>query len=145
VTAAKMNPQIYGASFDIGTGDRTTIAELAALTKRIFALQADPRLGEGAANGRDAADSCFDPTSAHEVLGWRAGRLARSGLRSTAQWVGGLDAAQRAVTAGEAFAKQDRSLSAIVACYKDGQAIPVCIAGSPTRFASLGVDYRSSS
>jgi len=141
VTAAKMNPQIYGASFDIGTGDRTTIAELAALTKRIFALQADPRLGEGAANGRDAADSCFDPTSAHEVLGWRADVSLEAGLRSTAQWVGGLDAAQRAVTAGEAFAKQDRSLSAIVACYKDGQAIPVMYRRLTDTFRKLGVDY----
>jgi dolichol-phosphate mannosyltransferase len=141
LTAAKMNPQIYGASFNIGSGTRTTIGELAALTKRIFGLKADPQFGEMPARDWDLNDWYADPASANEVLGWTADVTLEEGLRSTAQWVGGLDEEQFWVTGNKAFAKQRRSLTAIIACYKDGQAIPLMYRRLTDTFRKLRIDY----
>jgi dolichol-phosphate mannosyltransferase len=141
LTAAKMNPQIYGASFNIGTGAQTTIGELAALTKRIFGLQADPQFGEMPARDWDLHDWYANPASANEVLGWTADVTLEEGLRSTAEWVGGLDDEQFSVTGNKAFAKQRRSLTAVVACYKDAQAVPVMHRRLTDTFRKLRIDY----
>jgi nucleoside-diphosphate-sugar epimerase/glycosyltransferase involved in cell wall biosynthesis len=141
LTAAKMNPQMYGASFNIGSGTRTTIAELAALTKRIFGLQSDPEFGEMPARDWDLTDWYADPAAANEVLGWTAGVSLDEGLRSTARWVGGLDDERFSLTGSKAAVKEQRSLTAIIACYKDGQAIPVMYRRLTDTFRKLRIDY----
>ena len=45
MAAAKLTPDLYGESFNIGTGRRTTIAELAAVAREVFAIAAEPVFG----------------------------------------------------------------------------------------------------
>ncbi len=89
----------------------------------------------------DLNDWYADPALANEVLGWTAGVTLEAGLRSTAEWVGGLDDEQFSVTGNKAFAKQRRSVTAIVACYKDAQAIPLMHRRLTDTFRKLRIDY----
>jgi len=141
MAAVKMNPDIYGTAFNIGTGTKTTIRDLALLAKDLFGLPADPAFGEMPARQWDVPDWYADPRRAHEVLGWRAQIDLASGLGTTAQWVRSLDERQFGVTANKAAAKDRRGVTAIVACYKDAQAIPVMHARLSETFRELGVDY----
>ena len=46
ITAAlRMHPDIYGESFNIGSGTRTTIAELADKTRELFSITEEPAFG----------------------------------------------------------------------------------------------------
>jgi nucleoside-diphosphate-sugar epimerase/glycosyltransferase involved in cell wall biosynthesis len=140
LAAAKMNPQIFGASFNVGTGTKTTIAELAQLTKRLFGIAEEPRFGSMAARDWDLQDWYADPSRAKELLDWEPRIGLEEGLRSTRDWVASLDDEQF-VTGNKAMATHRRSVSAIVACYKDGQAIPVMYRRLTDTFRKLRIEY----
>jgi polyisoprenyl-phosphate glycosyltransferase len=141
LTAAKMNPQIYGMSFNVGTGTRTTIAELASLSKRVFGIAEEPQFGSMAARDWDLSDWYADPTRAKEILGWEPAIGLEEGLRSTGNWVASLDDEQFSLTGNKAMAKQRRSVTAIIACYKDAQAIPIMYRRLTDTFRKLRIDY----
>jgi dolichol-phosphate mannosyltransferase len=141
LAAAKMNPDIYGMSFNIGTGTKTTIRDLAAVAKETFGLSRDPAFGVMPARDWDLSDWYANPQRADAILGWRARIDLPSGLRSTAEWVRALDEHQFTVTANKSLAKRKRSVTAIIACYKDAQAIPVMHERLTATFRKLGVDY----
>lgn len=141
MAAAKMNPSLYGESFNIGTGVKTTIAELAATTKRVFGVSQEPHFGTMKGRSWDLADWYSNPRKAAEALGWKPIISLEEGLRSTADWVAGLSDDEFTRTTKKDAAKRKRSISAIIACYKDAQAIPVMHRRLTETFRKLGVDY----
>src|SRR3984957_12609904 len=46
MAAAKLTPDLYGESFNIGTGRKTTIAELAEVAREVFAIKGVPVFGD---------------------------------------------------------------------------------------------------
>jgi nucleoside-diphosphate-sugar epimerase/glycosyltransferase involved in cell wall biosynthesis len=139
--ATRMHPGLYGENFNIGTGAKTTIAELAEITRRAFDVEAEPRFGSMEGRSWDLAEWYSDPRKAREELGWSAQIGLGEGLRATAGWIGQLsDSAMLASTKRNASARR-RSVSAIIACYKDGQAIPVMHRRLTETFSKLGIDY----
>ena len=141
LAAAKMNPQLYGTDLNIGSGTKTTIAELAALTKRIFDIPGDPSFGTMASRDWDLTDWFADPSRAKDVLDWTAEVDLEQGLRSTAGWVATLNEHQFSVTTNKSQQTRRRSVSAIIACYKDAPAIPVMHARLTDTFKKLQVEY----
>lgn len=141
MAAAKMNPALYGESFNIGTGIKTTIAELAATTKRVFGVSREPQFGSMEARPWDLADWYSNPRKATDVLGWHPVIGLEEGLRSTADWVAGLSDDEFTKTSKKEAAKRRRSISAIIACYKDAQAIPIMHRRLTETFKKLGIDY----
>lgn len=144
VTAAlAMRPAIYGASYNIGTGKRTTIRELAHLARDIFAIEAQPVFGSMPARDWDHHDWYANPTKAREELGWQAATDLPEGLRRVTAWWGEFlethDLAKLSKKKPRPAGKS--SVSAIVACYKDGQAIPHMYERLVAVFAKLGMDY----
>jgi len=140
-TATAMQPELYGQSFNIGTGTKTTIGELAATTKRIFDVTDEAKFGTMEGRAWDLAEWYADPRNAIAKLGWRPRIGLEEGLRSTAEWVVTLsDAAHAAATKRDPNARR-RSVSAIIACYKDGQAIPVMHRRLTETFKKLDIDY----
>jgi polyisoprenyl-phosphate glycosyltransferase len=140
-TATAMQPELYGESFNIGTGVKTTIAELAETTRRVFGVTVEPKFGTMEARGWDLADWYADPRKAIAKLGWKAEIELAEGLRRTADWVRSLsDADLAAATKRDPNARR-RSVSAIIACYKDGQAIPVMHRRLTDTFRKLDIDY----
>ncbi len=141
LAAAKMNPSIYGESFNIGTGVKTTIRDLAETARRVFAIPGEPEFGSMEARAWDLAEWYANPAKAERLLGWTAKVSLEQGLRSTSSWIAGLSEADMAASTKRAAAARKRSISAIVACYQDAQAIPIMHQRLTETFRKLGVDY----
>lgn len=140
-TAVQMRPQLYGESFNIGSGTKTTIAELAELTRQAFSVTEEPRFGTMEGRAWDLPDWYADPRKARDVLGWQATIGLEDGLRSSAQWVAGLSEADFAASSKKEATSRRRSISAVIACYKDGEAIPIMHRRLTDTFRKLGIDY----
>ena len=140
-TATAMNPALYGESFNIGTGTKTTIADLAALTSEVFGIREAPRFNTMEGRAWDLQDWYADPSKAIARLGWHPTIALADGLRSTAQWIRELtDNDLAAATKKDPNARR-RSVSAVVACYKDAQSIPIMHRRLTETFRKLDVDY----
>ena len=139
--ATAMNPGIYGESFNIGTGVKTTIAELAELTRRTFGVVEEPRFGAMEGRAWDLKDWYANPDKAIASLGWGPIVGLAEGLRSTAEWIKSLSDAELAAATKKDPNARRRSVSAVVACYKDGEAIPVMHRRLSEMFGKLDVDY----
>jgi len=140
-TATSMQPSLYGESFNIGTGKKTTIAELAETTRRVFDLDVEPKFGTMEGRAWDLADWYADPRKAIAQLGWKPVIELDEGLRSTAEWVKTLSDAEHAAATKRDPNATRRSVSAVIACYKDVQAIPVMYRRLTDTFRKLDIDY----
>ena len=140
-SAAKMHPGMYGESYNIGTGTMTTIAALAAEAKRIFDIPGEPAFATMPARAWDLPKWYANPARAAAELDWKADVSLEEGLRRTARWIAGLSEEQFRAIADKQGVRTGKSLSAIVACYKDEPAIPVMYERLTAVFRKLGIDY----
>lgn len=84
--ALRLDPEHYGDSFNIGTGNETSIKHLAELSKYVFNIEKDPAF--------EMPERVYDlkgawraqPDKAFDVLGWRYKVGLLEGLRKTAGW-----------------------------------------------------------
>ena len=141
MAAAKMHPGLYGENFNIGTGIKTTIAELADVARHVFDVAAKPQFGAMKGRAWDLADWYADPRKAIEHLGWKPHVGLDEGLRSMALWVAQLSDSEMVAASKKNISERKRSVSAIIACYKDVQAIPVMHRRLTDVFRKLGIDY----
>jgi dolichol-phosphate mannosyltransferase len=140
--AIELRPDHYGNSFNIGSGRKTTIRQLAYLAKEQFHLVVEPEFSTMQGRDWDLTDWYANPARAAELWGWRAEIRLDEGLARTARWYAALED----VTMYERASKKralDRvySVTAVVACYKDGQAIPLMAERLERTFAKLNIDY----
>ncbi len=140
-SATSMRPGLYGESLNIGTGTRTTIGELAAVTQEVFAIAEAPKFGTMEGRAWDLADWYADPRKAIAELDWTPQIGLAEGLRSTARWVERLTDAEHAAATKKDPNARRRSVSALIACYKDAQAIPVMYRRLTDTFRALDIDY----
>ena len=140
--AVELRPDQYGRSFNIGSGRKTTIRELAYLAKSQFGIRAEPQFSTMPGREWDVEDWYANPARAGSVLNWQAGVSLEEGLDRTARWYGSLDDVKLYERASKKRAL-DRiySVSAVIACYKDAQAIPIMAERLQRMFTSLGIDY----
>ena len=140
--AVELRPDQYGKSFNVGTGHKTTIRELAYLAKEQFQIADEPQFSTMESRAWDISDWYANPARAGNLLNWRPSVTLEEGLALTARWYGSLDDVALYERASKKRAL-DRiySVSAIIACYKDGQAIPVMAERLERMFTTLGIDY----
>ncbi len=139
--ALNLDKSNYGESFNIGSGVKTTIADIAGLAKLIFGIESDP---EFTMHNRewDTTEWYANPTKACKRLGWSAKTALREGLLKTAEWYQSLEDRQRYQQASKRFGVDHVfSVSAIIACYKDGQAIPIMYQRLKQVFVKLNIDH----
>ena len=139
--AVGMRPDLYGESFNIGTGRKTTIKELAEISKAVFNVPTEPSFGTMDDRAWDVFDWYADPRKAERLLGWTARVSLEEGLKSTATWMSSLSERQIAAATKRDPNVRKRTISAIVACYKDEQAIPVMYERLTNAFRKLDIDY----
>jgi nucleoside-diphosphate-sugar epimerase/glycosyltransferase involved in cell wall biosynthesis len=139
--AAVIHPGLYGESFNIGTGTKTTIADLAETTRRTFNVAAEAKFGAMEGRAWDLADWYSDPGKAISLLGWKPSTTLEQGLRSTAEWVRTLTRSEVASATKSDPNVRKRSLSAIIACYKDEPAIALMHRRLTETFNKLDIDY----
>src|SRR5579863_40083 len=141
LAAAKMHPGLYGEHFNIGSGKKTTIGELAGLARNLFRVKEDPKFGSMEGRAWDLAEWYANPLKAQQMLDWSARIGLEDGLRTTSQWVASLTDTQLLAASKKTAVAKLRSLSAIIACYQDEQAIPVMHERLTKTFTKLGIDY----
>jgi dolichol-phosphate mannosyltransferase len=90
LAAAKMNPEIYGHSFNIGSGKATTIIELAEITRQVFNISELAKFGTMEGRSWDLANWYSNPVKANTLFNWRAKIELAEGLKKTANWVASL-------------------------------------------------------
>lgn len=141
LAAARMQPDLHGESFNIGTGVHTTIADLVQLSRSVFDVAQEPQFGSMDARSWDLSQWYARPDKAIDKLDWRPTTDLREGLLNTAEWIRGMsDKAVASATKKDAPPRR-RSVSAVVACYKDAEAIPVMHGRLTNTFQQLGIEY----
>lgn len=139
--ALNLEEHQYGESFNIGTGKMTTIRGVSETAREVFEIDAEPEFTM-AARDWDVADWYADPRKAGAELGWQPSMDFEEGLRKTTAWFKGLEDIDAYLRLSKKFGLDDkRSVSSIVACYYDGQAIPLMHERLTAVFEKLGIDY----
>src|SRR5450830_325357 len=110
--ALHLAPDFYGESFNVGSGRCTTIGALANLSKQLFAIPGEPQFTM--------------PQRDWDVPDWYVGLQDRQAYLSSSKQ-DGLD--------------RRYSVTAVIACYKDGQAIPYMYRRLTDTFLKIGIDY----
>lgn len=141
--AIGMSNDVAGESFNIGSGEQTTLADLAGLAGRLFDIPQPPQFHAGAGRAWDVDNWYANPDKARRVLGWSAGIPLATGLAQTqAWWRDYLATAPLAATTKKRQQRKEKnSVSAVIACYKDGQAIPIMHQRLTSVFQAAGIDY----
>jgi len=130
-----------GESFNIGTGKATTIEDVAKISCAIFDLTKTP---EFTMSKREwDVDSWYaDTTKSKEIIKWEAQTSFSNGLKQTIEWYKNLEDTERYQQFSKKYGLDaKRSVSAIVACYKDSQAIPIMYQRLTDVFVALKLEY----
>jgi polyisoprenyl-phosphate glycosyltransferase len=141
LAAARLTPDIYGEALNIGTGRVTTIRQLAKIAADVFAIGEEPVFGSMAGRSWDLPDWYADPGKAKRLLNWTAKTDLATGLKLTSEWIRSLKGLDSSATTKRNAGPRRRSISAIIACYKDEQAIPLMYRRLTDTFQKLDVDY----
>jgi len=84
--ADRMSLQLAGDSFNIGTGRRLTIREIAQIARRLFAIRDEPIFTTMPPPPWDLEDWYANPARAERLLGWKAEIDFEEGLARSAEW-----------------------------------------------------------
>jgi len=139
--AARLTPDIYGEAVNIGTGRGTTIRQLAKLAADVFAIGEEPVFGSMAGRSWDLPDWYAAPGKAERLLNWTAKTDLATGLKLTSEWIRSIEGLDAGAMTKRGASPRRRSISAIVACYKDEPAIPIMYRRLTDTFKKLDVDY----
>lgn len=86
LTAVKMHPTLFGEAFNIATGKKTTIKELAYLVEDILDLPKKPKFGGMKNRDWDFNDWFGNPKKIAKILGWKSKTSLEQGLKKTLKW-----------------------------------------------------------
>ncbi|QJD80994.1 NAD-dependent epimerase/dehydratase family protein [Spirosoma rhododendri] len=138
--ALRVNPAIRGRSYNIATGQKTTMRELVEAARQAFGVTKEPVWGSMGNRAWDLADWYGDPAAAEADLGWKATTSLSDGLRQTANWQTSHQYTERVIPAFQT-PTLNPVISPIIACYKDAQAIPYMYERLVKTFNEMKVRY----
>lgn len=140
-SALSLKPEDYGESFNIGSGQKTTIAGIAQTARQIFGIQDEPQFTMPN-RAWDVSDWYARIDKARTRLGWRPRTALADGVARMTEWYRAQPDPARYLQSSKKFGLDTRhSVSAIIACYKDGQAIPIMYERLKTTFTKLNIDH----
>lgn len=138
--ALKITPETSGRSYNIATGVKTTIGDLVETSRKVFSIPQAPVWGSMNNRNWDLADWYGDPTSFQNDFGWKANTSLEEGLLKTKAWQNEVKYENTVIPAFE-NPKLNPVITAIIACYKDAQAIPFMYERLVKTFNELKVRY----
>jgi polyisoprenyl-phosphate glycosyltransferase len=141
-TALNLRGEDYGESFNIGSGCKTTIADIAAISRDLFGIDHEPSFSSMPDRTWDVSDWFANPEKAARCLDWRPRTRLHEGLRSMVEWYRSLPDPEKYYHYSKMFSLNTTySVSAIIACYKDNQAIPIMYQRLKDTLSKLKIDY----
>ena len=141
--ANSIRPEIYGESYNIGTGLRTSLGTLAEIAKRSFGIDKDPEYRNSAGRQWDLNNWYSNSEKAKRDIGWESRTSLEDGLLKTRRWWSDFLQEKRFsdLTKKQNSTDNKRSISAIVACYKDEPAISIMHKRLVDVFDKIAIDY----
>ncbi len=140
-TALNLKSGDHGESFNIGTGCKTTIGEVAATARKMFGIAAEPTFTMPE-RAWDVQDWYANIAKAQERLGWKPRTTFEQGLEQTIEWYRSLRDKARYEQSSKKYGLDTvYSVSAVVACYRDNQAIPIMYERLKSTFTKLNIDF----
>ena len=140
-TTLNLNPSDYGDSFNIGTGRKTTIGQVATVARALFKLGVEPAFTMPDRSW-DVADWYANIDKARKHLNWVPRTSFEQGLARTIEWYKTLPDKASYERSSKKFGLDTvYSVSAIVACYKDSPAIPIMYERLRAAFFRLNIDF----
>ncbi len=140
-TALNLPEEHYGESFNIGSGCCTTIADVARIAGEVFDI-ADEPVFTMVGRDWDVTDWYANISKSVACLRWQPQTSFRAGLEQMVEWYQEIDDIERYHRSSKQHTLDSRhSVSAVIACYKDAQAIPVMYKRLKATFDSLAVEY----
>jgi len=130
---------IKGRSINIASNKKTTIREIAAQIKDIFKLEKNPEWGNFPNRKWDLKEWFGNADLAKNLIGWKNITTLKEGLEKTYDWQ-----KDYSMPLYEKKLAQDKiihKLTAVIACYKDEQAIPIMYQRLTETFQKIQVDY----
>ena len=141
LAASKINPELYGESFNIGTGNKTTIKDLALTIKKIYKIKKTPIFSNMSKRSWDLNEWYSDSKKAEKLLGWNSKTSLVDGLNLTFNWLSTLTKKDFISKTKKNSSNKKRSVTAIIACYKDEMAIPIMYQRLTNTFKEIKIDY----
>jgi polyisoprenyl-phosphate glycosyltransferase len=138
--ALHVTPAISGRSYNIATGQKTTMRELVEAARAEFQIVQPPEWGSMGNRAWDLSDWYGNPAAANADLHWTAKTPLSDGLRQTANWQTKHNYADRVLPAFKNPALNP-VISPVIACYKDAQAIPYMYERLVKTFNEMKVRY----
>ncbi len=140
LAALHVNTEIAGNSYNIGSGRKTTLSDLTDLIKKQFSIPESPAWGNMSARQWDTKEWVGNYTRARQDLHWEPKVTLEEGLQKFSDWqvqIGYLNSVK------PVFEDPQKSIkiSAIIACYKDAQAIPDMYARIQKTCFTIGCNY----
>ena len=141
-TALNLREEDYGQSFNIGSGCKTTIADIAAIARELFGIDHEPQFSSMPDRIWDVSDWYANPDKASRLLQWQPQTPLREGFAKMVAWYRSLPDPEKYYRSSKQFnLDTTHSVTAIIACYKDNQAIPVMYQRLKETFTLLKIDY----
>ncbi len=139
--ALGMREELFGESLNIGSGIRTTIADVARVAKEVFQIDEEPKYSMPKRRW-DVGEWYAEPSRAKDAIGWSARTSFREGLERTAKWLEALPDREAYERSSKKYGLNTKhSVSAVIACYRDGQAIPIMHERLTAVFRKLRIEY----
>lgn len=130
---------IKGRSINIASNKKTTIREIASQIKDIFKLEKNPEWGNFPNRKWDLKEWFGNSDLAKNLIGWQNITTLKEGLEKTYDWQ--KDYSRPLYEKKLAQDKIIHKLTAVIACYKDEQAIPIMYQRLTKTFQKIQVDY----
>jgi dolichol-phosphate mannosyltransferase len=131
----------YGESFNLGTGCKTTIGDVVTAAQRIFDIRREPVFTMPNREW-DLTEWFADISKVCRRFGWEPRIGLEEGMERTASWYQSLPDKAAYLQSSKRYGLDTKhSVSAVVACYKDGQAIPIMYERLKKIFNNLNVEH----
>ncbi|WP_025761260.1 NAD-dependent epimerase/dehydratase family protein [Dyadobacter tibetensis] len=138
--ANRITAQTSGKSYNIATGRKTTIGDLIETTRKTFAIDKSPQWGSMSNRKWDLAEWYGNSEAFQNDFGWSPRTTLEEGLQKTLAWQKAIDYQNTVIPAFE-NPRLNPVITAIIACYKDAQAIPFMYERLVKTFNQLKVRY----
>jgi polyisoprenyl-phosphate glycosyltransferase len=140
-TALNLPPSSYGESINIGSGRKITIGELAKICCEVFGITEEPSFTMPN-RGWDVPNWYANIEKSKDLISWVPRTPFTDGLKQTIDWYRSLDDKAKYQRSSKKFGLDTvYSVSAIVACYNDGMAIPLMYERLKMTFTKMNIDF----
>jgi dolichol-phosphate mannosyltransferase len=130
---------IGGQSINIASNKKTTIRDIARTSKEIFDIPGEPVWGDFANRKWDLKEWYGNASLAKKILGWEAVTDLKQGLIKTHEWQ---KTYSKPLYEKKIYQDQIKhKITAIIACYKDAQAMPIMYERLVKTFHKINADY----